>query len=232
MPQPWDSSNIQHSKSNAPKIAIAIPYNGKWEPEWVMKTFVPLNYFPVNWCIKAPIFCKVPSLPLARDTLVNDAIKADCDYIFFIDTDNVFESPIDPNIALNMLYQCMINNKDAKIVSGLYRAKQPIGFTYAMWMNASKNDNKHFVPIQSWTGNWIQADVIGMGCCLIDIQVFKNTPRPWFHWEISGEMSEDFYFCQKAAKAGYMTRVFTDVKLSHLGNLKVKVDGTIVTPDM
>lgn len=47
--QAWDSSNIQQTKTNTiPKIAIGIPYNGKWESEWVMKTFVPLNFFPDN----------------------------------------------------------------------------------------------------------------------------------------------------------------------------------------
>ena len=104
------------------------------------------------------------------------------------------------------------------------------------WVNLmqAKPDNveKGFLPIQSWTGNWLQVDVTGMGCCLIDLKVFKDVPKPWFYWESGDDISEDFYFLQLAKKYGYTTHVFTDVRLSHLGNLKVRSDGTIVMPEM
>jgi hypothetical protein len=237
MPTAWDvlPSNVistDRSKIAKPKIAIAIPYNGKWEPEWVSKVYIPLNYLSAGWCDKVSLLCKVPSISVARDTLVSNAIQTNCDYIFFCDTDHIFESPQDPNMALNMLYQCINkdpNSKDGKIVSGLYRSKQRHGFDYAMW---TKVDDKHFTPITGWTGNWIEVDVVGLGCCLIDMEIFKKIPRPWFKWEMQEEISEDFYFFQLAKKFGYSTRVFTDIKLSHLGNLKVRIDGSITIPDM
>lgn len=231
--QAWSNEkNVNNQLPKIPKIALAIPYNGKWDPEWVDKTYVPIRYVPVDWCTKLSFLCKVPSLPVARDTLVNSALKTDCDYIFFMDCDHVFESPTDPNIALNTLYQCINkdpNSKSGKIVSGLYRAKQSIGFNYAMWMRANE---KGFSPIQSWNGNWINVDVAGMGCCLIDMKVFRSIPKPWFYWELSGDMSEDFYFFELAKKHGYDLHIFTDVKLSHLGNLKVKTDGTFAVQEM
>lgn len=177
-------------------------------------------------------------MPVARDTLVNSAINAGCDYIFFVDTDIIFESPTDPNIALNQLYQAINkdpNSKDGKIVSGLYRAKQKHGFTYAAWtkyQGNQENQETGFIAIQEWTGNWIKIDVAGLGCCLIDITVFKNIQRPWFKWDLQGEMSEDFYFFQLATRFGYNTHLFSDVKLSHLGELKVRADGSISIPDM
>jgi hypothetical protein len=229
MTDPWENKNKTIKK---PNIAIAIPYAGKWDPEWVIRTYVPLFHTGVVWCDKIPFLCKVQSLAVARNMLVNDALRAGCSHIFFVDSDNVFEAPTDANLALNMLYQCMQNNKDAKIVSGLYRAKQKVGFNYAMWKTVSKEDNKHFIPIEFWTGNWIEVDTVGMGCCLIDLEIFKNIPKPWFHWEEQDEMSEDFYFFMKAKEYGYNTKVFTDVKLSHLGGLKIKCDGNIVVSDM
>ncbi len=236
MPTAWEPT-ADPNISRKPKIAIAIPYNGKWEPEWVIKTYIPLNYFPVGWCDKVPLLCKVQSLPVSRHTLVNSAIQAGCDYIFFIDTDIVFESPTDPNVALSMLYQCMnkdassnSNSKDSKMVSGLYRAKQSVGFNWAMWMKSDVE--RGFTPILQWTGNWLEVSVTGLGCTLIDIQVFKNIPVPYFYWECQGEISEDFYFFELAKKHGYNLHVLTDVRLSHLGGLKVKSDGTFVTPDM
>lgn len=215
-----------------PRIAISIPYNSKFEPEWVEKTYRFLRCIPVNWCEKVVFYSKVPSLPVARDTLVNQALQSDCDYIFFLDSDMIFEDPQNPNEAINILYQCINkdkSNKDAKIVSGLYRAKQKQGFNYAMWLRVNE---KGFGPIYKWTGNWLEADVVGLGCCLIDLDVFRNIPKPWFYWEVQDGISEDFYFFELAKKHGYNTHIFTDVKLSHLGGLKVKCDGSIVTPDM
>ena len=226
MPTAWN--NI----SNVPKIAVCIPYNGKWEPEWVDKTYGPLKYVPTNWCTKIIFLSKAQSLPVARDLLINQALQTECDYIFFLDTDMVFESPNDPNVALNQLYQVINKSKDSKngkLVSGLYRAKQKIGYSYAMWMKAN---DKGFIAVQQWSGNWLEVDTTGLGCTLIDAQVFKSIPRPHFKWEMKDDISEDFYFFNLAKKHGYSTHIFTDVKLSHLGMLKLKSDGNIVVPDM
>jgi hypothetical protein len=234
MPTAWDNINTSNpttQTNNLPKIAIASPYNGTWYPEWVEKTYLSLITIPSNLYQKITFLSKVPSLPVARDLLVGQALKVNADYIFFLDTDIVFENPSNPNVALDQLFQVMNkskDNKDSKIVSGLYRAKQKQGFNYAMWI---KQDNG-FVPIAEWTGNWLNVDVTGLGCCLIDMDVFKNTPRPWFHWDLGEEMSEDFYFHQLAKKHGYSIHVFTDIKLSHLGELKIKSDGTITIQEV
>lgn len=230
MPTPWNNNNT----SNIPKIAIAVPYNGKWEPEWVERTRDQLQLIPLPWCEKSTFKCKTPSLPVARDSLVKEALKINADYIFFIDTDIIFENPKDPNIALSLLYQCMNkdkNSKNCKIVSGLHRAKQKVGFNYAAWMKATNTD-RGYVPIQSWSGNWLEVDVTGLGCTLIDMQVFRELKQPWFYWESSDEISEDFYFFELARKHGYNLHVYTDVQMSHLGNLKVKCDGTFEMSEM
>lgn len=237
MPTAWDvlPNNVipnDRSKIAKPKIAIAIPYNGKWEPEWVSKVYVPLNHFTASWCDKVSLLCRVQSISVARDTLVNNALQANCDYIFFADTDHIFESPQDPNTALNMLYQCINkdqNSKDGKIVSGLYRSEQETGFNYSAWIISNR---KGFLPIQNWSGNWLDVDITGLGCTLISTDVFRNIPRPYFLWETIDSISEYFYFFELAKSHGYNTHVYTDVKMSHLGNLKVKFDGTIAAQDM
>lgn len=228
MPTAWNNNN----QSIIPKIAVCIPYNSNWYPEWVDKTYCPLKYVPTNWCTKILFLSKVQSLPVARDMLIDQALQANCNYVFFIDTDMVFESPNDPNMALNQLYQVINkdpNSKNGKIVSALYRAKQNTGYSFAIWTRAN---DKGFTPIVQWTGNWIEVSVTGLGCALIDTQVFKNIERPWFRWELKDDMSEDFYFFELAKKNGYDIHSFTDVRLSHLGHLKVRSDGTVTTTDM
>jgi len=223
--------------SGLPNIAISIPYNGNWIPEWVEKMYMPLMYQPSGFCQKIAFLSRVPSITVARNTLVEQAIAANVDYILFVDSDVVMEQPTDPNVALNNLFQVInkstdisnVNYKDGRIVSGLYRAKQKTGYSYAMWL---KYQDKGFTPIGNWNGNWLNVDVVGLGFCLVDIKVFKEVPKPWFVWNEPGSISEDFYFCKLAKEYGFDTRVFTDVKLSHLGMLKVKCDATIVVPDV
>ncbi len=133
MPTAWDSNISKNVQGRSiPRIAVSIPYSGKFEPEWVEKTYRVIRCIPVNWCEKVVFYSKVPSLPVGRDTLVNQALSANCDYMVFLDTDLIFESPQDPNEALNTLYQCINkdkSSKDGKIVSGLC-AKQKQGFNY------------------------------------------------------------------------------------------------------
>ena len=215
-----------------PRIAIAVPYLGSFHTEWVESTYGALRHIPLDWCDKIPILSKAPSLPVARDMLVKQALEIGADYLFFLDSDLIFENPKDPNIGLRTLYQVMSDNSDSKIVSGLYRARKKDGFTYAMWAQAPGDSPKGYVPISEWTGNWIEVRVTGLGCCLIDMNVFKTIPKPWFSWEQKDDISEDFYFMEKARKYGYATRVFTDVKMSHIGVMKVLSNGSIVMTEM
>lgn len=243
MNQAWpdNTSNINFvepqqklSINNLPKIAICVPYNSKWEPEWVDTTYAPLRYTTSDWCIKIAVMSKAPSIPVARDILVKHAMELGCDYIFWLDSDVLFESPSDPNIALRTLYQVINkdpNSKDGKIVSGLYRARKKDGFTYCMWTRAP-NNIKGYVAIEKWTGNWIQVDVTGLGCCLMDLKVFKDVPQPYFQWNMKEDISEDFYFLEKAKSYGYNLHCFTDVKMSHMAHTKIKSDGTIVMVEM
>lgn len=223
--------------SGLPKVAICIPFNTSWIPEWVEKMYLPLMYQPTAWCQKVAFLTRVPSVSVARNTLVEQALSINADYLLFVDTDIIMEQPTDPNVALNQLYQTINksnnkddkNYKDARIVSGLYRAKQKTGFSYAMWL---KYEGKGFVAIGNWNGNWLNVDVVGLGFCLIDMQVFKEIPKPWFVWNEPSSISEDFYWCTLAKQHGFNTMVFTDVKLSHLGILKVKTDATITVPEV
>ena len=132
------------------------------------------------------------------------------------------ETPHDPNEALRLLYRC-----NAPIAACLYRAKQKAGFFNAAWTKVEGG----YTSVDSWTGNWFPVDVTGMHFVLIKREVFEKVPKPWFSWE-TGPPSEDFYFYEKAKKAGYEVKIFSEVRLSHLGELKVLSDGTVTTRDV
>jgi len=167
--------------------------------------------------------CRVPSLPLARNILTQQALDAGATHLLWVDSDGAMEAPPDPNEALRLLYQC-----DAPISACLYRSKQKIGFNYAAW-NKVKGG---YTPIESWTGNWFPVDVTGLHFVLIKREVFEAVKKPWFHWEEDVAPSEDFYFFERAKEAGYQVRIFSEVRLSHLGELKVLSDGKVTTRDV
>lgn len=231
---------MPNNPKGLPRIGICIPIKGDFNPEFQDRVYIPLTT-QVDWCQKLIFLSRVASVTVARNSVVKQALQANCDYILFVDSDVVMENPSNPNDALNQLYQIINkskdsndkNYKDARIVSGLYRAKQKTGFSYAMWLK----EDRGFAPISKWNGNWLSVDVIGLGFCLIDTIVFKTLREKinkdvWFVWDDPDTMSEDFYFCQLAKEHGFSVMVFTDVKLSHLGVLKVKTDGTVTVSEV
>ena len=230
MPSAWEALGItrerQEGNRGKPRIAICVPHTGNWNAEWTEKTYGPLRFIPLDWCDKIPFLCRVPSLPLARTILVESTLQANADYVFFLDTDVIIEG--DPNQALRMLYECMQGTDDVSIVSGLYRAKQKGGFNNAMWMKTEGG----YAPIREWSGNFLTVDVCGLGLSLIKTEVFKKSPKPWFHWEESDGISEDFFFMEKCHSYGFKTFVFTEVKASHVGSLKVQNSGEVGTLDV
>lgn len=209
--------------SAKPKIALCLSHTGTLPSEFAEKMWGPLRWVPLGWCDKLPFMCKTPSLPLARNTLAQQALDAGATHLLWVDSDAVIESPLDANQALKMLYDCNV-----PIVACLYRAKQKIGFNYAAW----KKQGDGYTPIQSWTGNWFPVDVTGLHFCLIKREVFEKVPKPYFHWEEDNAVSEDFYFFEKAKEADYEVWIFSEVRFSHLGDLKVLSNGRVTTRDV
>ena len=212
------------------RLAILVPHTGEFNSEWVEKTWIPLKTRPLDWCEKQFYLCRVPSLPLARNILVAEALKNNCQFLFWIDSDTIPESHQDINDALKILYNCLIETSES-IVSGLYRAKQVHGFNYAMWKKAPVELNKRgYVHVSEWSGNWIEVDVTGAGCLLMRSKVFEQLKQPYFHWEEPEQPSEDFEMIEKCKALGYKLWVFTDVKFSHIGTLVIMTDGTFRVP--
>lgn len=215
-----------------PKILIGIPYETKITMYWGMKMLTPLLYLPLPFADKSYSMMRGVPLPVARDQIVKAALSDPAvTHIIWIDTDGIcvkkdknkdgkYET-MNPNEAIQMLYQC-----NQPIVSGLYRAKQVTGFNWAAWVDAKIPDKFGFTPIQSWTGNWLQVDIVGMGFCLVKREVYEKMAEPWYPWP-TPQPSEDFSFCIAARKAGYAINVFTDVQLKHTGDLCVNPDGNV-----
>lgn len=216
-PSPVQTASNQAAR---PKICIGIPYEPRITMYWGLKMLVPLLSIKMPWADKT--FGMAGGIPLAvaRDQIVEGALSdPDVTHIMWIDTDIVPLDYSNPFDAIKLLY-----DRNEPIVSGLYRAKQKVGFNYAMWMD-EKLDKPSFHAVESFTGNWLQVDVAGMGFMLVKREVYEKLPKPWHPWPTISP-SEDFNFCMSARKNGYKVNVFTDVRLRHGGDMVVNPDGS------
>ena len=60
----------------------------------------------------------------------------------------------------------------------------------------------------------------GLGCAMVDVSLFAELPKPWFHWDErpSGcHTSEDIWFCELARKYGHEVWADGRVRCRHVG---------------
>lgn len=233
-PKNLDDEIQKLKKAGKKLVGVLLPHTGTLTTEFVERTWGPLRFIPMRQdsaYVKITFYSKVPSVAVARNNLAQMALDAGCDFLFWIDSDILFESPSDPNEALEGLLDLMVNDENVDIISGLYRAKKLEGFSYAAWkdMRTDKTKGKpEYMPIASWDrgANWFEVDVTGMGCTLVRRRVFEKVGRPYFKWDDTDGVSEDFWFFEQARKHGSRVFIMSDCKLSHIGTMKVRFDGS------
>ena len=143
----------------------------------------------------------------ARNIIVKNTLAHDFDYLFFIDSDMVFDA-----YALERL---VAHDKD--IVSGLYFHKY-VPYKPCMY----KKNDKGTCDAITWYphDSLIEVDAIGMGICLIKRHVLETLGTKCFdvlsetadHPVINGE---DIAFCYRAQKAGFKIHVDTGIQAAH-----------------
>jgi GT2 family glycosyltransferase len=166
------------------------------------------------------------AIDLAREKALEDALTTDPEWVLFLDSD-----VIPPIPAYHQL-----RNRGVDIVSGQYYMDNPDGVHPAMW----KLDENGSPAISGYDREGlINVDAVGMGCLLVNREVFESLEPPYFRWtrgfddhpwdlQHQGErpgISEDFYFCHKALEAGYDIYVDTTVKCIHEKRCYLTDDG-------
>jgi len=141
----------------------------------------------------------------SRTRLVEEALSVGSDKILFLDSDMQFSADI-----LDKLYS---HNKD--IVAGQYSTR------YAPYQTVAFMDPNNIDVRLDISKGLHKVWAVGMGCMLIDIDVFHTLPKPWFAHEynkINDTFSgEDIYFCNQAMHHGVDVWVDADVQLAHIG---------------
>lgn len=160
------------------------------------------------------------ALVTTRNSLAEDALKTNSEYLFFLDDD-----VIGPNDGLLTLLSLKL-----PIVCGLYWAKKPKeSRCLGAWMK-NPSEKYGYVPITGeQKGRHIQVDVTGLGFALIHRSVFEKLSKPYFDWPVSGP-SEDFWFFEKVWNELQIKPVIDmDIRCAHIGVFMIEGDGSFTT---
>lgn len=166
-------------------------------------------------------------IDVCRNIFVKNARQMKAKYLLFLDSDV---------IAMRYDWIKLLMETQAPIVSGLYWSKKS---NPGMWIKNKGDppDKQTYSPIMNFSkGSLIDVDAVGAGALLIEMRVFDEIDKicgplhypnhpdlsRYFYWgwpdpdnNLPGEMSEDFYFCNLAQKAGFSILCHTGAELFH-----------------
>lgn len=181
-----------------PLIALAIPTWGKVSITWaraLRHIGGPLgsNMVELSPAIGRPI-------AEARNELMKEAIRNNCDFIFFLGDDTIPEGDV-----IQKLLQRMWDNPDIDMVTGMYWSRTHPSQPY-IWRGLQRG------PYLDWKyGEFFEIDFAGCDCLMIRLSDEVKALGPeWFStdwkWEKEQQYAllatEDFFFYTKARKAG------------------------------
>lgn len=207
-----DGKNICH-------VGLGIPSGDTWLADFAISVLsvigdlkrTPIPGYDAN--MVSVMNVKSSILPKQRSDIVDEAVNKQCDYLLWVDSDQVF-----PGDTARRL-----------IASG----KDIIGCNIAMKMVPSLPTARRFSETYPKVGEIVYTDIekssglekiwrIGFGVTLVKMEVFKKVAKPCFNFswsEAIGYKGEDWDFCEKAEAQGYEIWLDHDMSKSiyHLG---------------
>jgi len=154
------------------------------------------------------IFEGAGPLEYKRTQLALEALKRGCDYLLWIDSDQVF-----PEDALIRL---MIHDKP--VVGGNYPSRHTGAPT------ALDRSGKHVAR-----GSGLQEiGALGLGFCLMKTPILSRVAQPWFSVAMNEHgkcLGEDVHFCNQARKAGVRIFVDHDLIVGHIAESVLTLKG-------
>jgi hypothetical protein len=192
------------------KVIVSFPFSGRFvPPEWAVSISV-LRFPPgIN---SAFVFTKGMKREDARTFLAEEAIRLGAEYLLYIDDDTAppADAPIHLITAMDQA------DDDVIACGGIYttKADPAVPLVYKNEMGG---------PFWKWKyGEVFECEVVATGCMLVRLDGLADIPKPWFRdintvEEAIGDpialnpddplpdhfqMTDDVYFCKKAARHG------------------------------
>lgn len=159
----------------------------------------------------------------ARNTIVQQAIDGDYDFVFFMDSDMVFPKGTLARMLRNL---AKIPENELPVLGGMYNTRGDHRMNIYNWIE----EENAFKPIYHDLDSGIHAvDAIATGCLLLDTSVFKEIEFPWFeykywHGPLKKKLerwSEDMVFAYKCMEKGIKHYVDTSIVCKHLHHVGI-----------
>lgn len=148
------------------------------------------------------------SIPqIARQKLAMDAIEAGCTHLLMIDADMEFP----PDLPIRL-----VRHRKAIVAANCMARRPPY------YLTARRENGDEVMTGEHSTGIEKVARA-GTGVMMIDCDVFRSTPLPWFDmpWNprTASWVGEDFTFCDRARANGHEVYIDHDASklISHVG---------------
>ena len=213
------------------RICLAIPCYGDVPPE-VLEDYMRLAYYLgrryQEWDFILGIKSKTEQFR-ARITLGMAAIQAGCEFIFWLDDDQILDwkGEIGPSQAYEILHRLiehMDANPRAGIIGGLYYQRE--GACFPVLMHGPKHEGGPctFLMEEEIERKLQKVDVQGGGVMLMRCEALAQIPQPW--WEPEHQFGTDIQICRKMAELEWEVWSDTSLEVGHIQKQR-----TIVTSE-
>jgi len=232
----WELPKFEHlNRVNAPAVkgrfGLMIPHTGEVTMHWAQ--FYRDLVLPEDSAIG--INRGLP-VDLSRDAMTYHLVyEKQCEWVGYLDSDVIG----DPEMFLYLVDFAQKNS--LKILSGMYYAKQPFyepKYHPCAWLRVADGGQGMLMPVnaddpQNWDACF-PVDAVGFGCIVVHHTVFRALRRPWFMFgtgrfiggaAFNRQMSEDFYFCERAKELGILTYLNTNVRCYHMAMMALNEVG-------
>lgn len=186
------------------KGIIAIPDVG-WMPSDFFQSFTKLKETDCEVSVQ---LIRGSLVHLAREKMVEIALRDNTDFVFFLDSDMTFP----PTLLNDML------KYDEDIVSAMCYTKNP-PYLPTVFTKCEQDSETHELKVERISFNKIldkpfYAEATGCACMLIKTRCFYSIKQPCFHpFPYAGE---DVSFCYRARKAGLKILIDPTLDIGHV----------------
>ena len=150
----------------------------------------------------------------SRNELARKAMEMNADYVFWLDSDMLF----DPNTLTDML-NTMQERKDIDFLSGLY-FRRVAPFSPVLFNELEIDDTGcHWTEFEKIPEALFKVGACGFGCVLIRTEVLMSVMSKFGNmFAPIGNVGEDVSFCWRARQCGFDIWVDPRVSLGHVGH--------------
>lgn len=201
-------------KEKITKILVCVPCFENIEPDCFKSIYGLIR--PENTIIQFD-FVRGYDCARARNLMAQEAIDYDFDYILMVDSDIVL-----PRDALCNL---LSNRKDV-VYGWMKRKRTQTGQTEIFTLGQKDFTNSNNLNIKDIiiSDEPLEIKGGGMGCTLINTNVFKTIKEKWFkyvEYENGAILSEDNYFATMCVKYNYKLFLDTRVHCGHINKFTI-----------